>query len=157
MGKSGFAGTLVVLFLLGGCSGYEPLPKQKLDESFALSGVNWTTGDTTIIMLKSYRHGDKLAICAAYSGSIHDDPDAKLTRQYFDRTSIIIGDETVGNMSFANKVLETNLVIEKLFDRYVIVEAGEPANCVRTKFTWKEDYSRIAVELEGPGWVWDKF
>jgi len=108
-------------------------------------------------MLKAFKSDNNLALCGAYSGTAYGDVHAQLTRQFFDRGSIVIGDETIGSLSFVNMVSESDLKIEKLFERYVVIGASAPANCVRTKKLWKEDYGRKTIDFKGPARVSGRF
>lgn len=148
---------LVTMLALAGCSNYENLSKQPVDENYAVSGVGWTSGETTVVMLKAFKSGDKLALCGAFTGTAYGDAHTQLTRQYFNRANIVIGDEEIGNMAFTNMVPRSTLTIKKKADIYVVTESLEMANCVKTKRPWKADYLRKEITYKGPKVVRGRF
>ena len=157
MGKSTLIPVLTTLLLLAGCANYERLPAQELNETFTLSGISWSSGNSTVIMLKAFNSSGNLAVCGAYTGFSQRDVDMTLTREFFNRASVVIGDETIVSMNFVNVVPRYGLKIEKLFDRYVVIDAREPADCIRTEKPWKEDYGRNAIGYAGPERVRGRF
>lgn len=148
---------LTVLLVLAGCSSYELLSKQPVDENYAVSGIGWTSGENTVVMLKAFKSGNKLALCGAFTGTAFGDAQTQLTRQYFNRASIQIGEEEIGNMAFTNMMPRSALTIRKKADIYVVSESSEMANCVKTKKPWKAEYLRKEITYKGPKVVRGRF
>ena len=144
-------GSLITLsVLIVGCSGYEKLQQDTLDKDYTVRGINWTSGEVTLIFMKAFDNQGKLAICAAYTGSKHTDLSGLGTRQFFDTANMYIGEERIGPLSFTDLVpwRAVRLVVQG--DEIVVTESKESANCVQTGKDWKESYGADPITFRGP-------
>ena len=160
-GKSGIVkgiGSLIVIsVLLAGCAGYEKISKQPVDEKFTVLGLNWTSGNSTLIVLKAFKDKDRLAVCGSRTASGGSDVHAQLEQQFFDRASVTIGEENIGPLAFVSTVPKSGPEVRKEMERYVAAQWSGKANCVRTKMPWKESYLEKAIDFKGPQRVRGRF
>ena len=60
---------LPLLLVMAGCTGYERLAQQPIDQTYTVNGINWTNSDSTLVFLRAFENAGQLAICGAYTGS----------------------------------------------------------------------------------------
>jgi hypothetical protein len=154
---NGFGSLIAVSILLVGCTGYESLSKQSVDESFTVLGLSWAGGNSTLIVLKAFESDNRLAVCGSRTASGGSDVHAQLEQQFFDRASVVIGEEDIGPLSFVSRVPKSGLEVREEMDRYVAAQWSGNANCVRTKLPWKENYLEKAISYKGPSRVRGRF
>jgi hypothetical protein len=136
--------------LLAGCSGYEKLGQEALDEDYTVDGIRWTSGTTTLIFMKASNNQGKLAICGAYTASGHADLSGEAVRQFMGTASMYIGEERIGPMSFTNQISWPGAKLARQGDKIIVRESSESANCVKTGKDWNESYGKELIKFKGP-------
>lgn len=153
-----FVGSLITLSVLtAGCTGYERISKQTVDENYTVLALNWQQGESTLIVLKAFENEDRLAVCGSRTRSGGSDFHAMLEEQFFNQASVVIGGEDIGPLGFINQVPRSGLEIEEEKAGYVVKQWSGMASCVRTEMPWQDDYLEAAIDFRGPERVSGRF
>ena len=151
-------GSLVTLSVLtAGCTGYERISKQTVDENYTVLALNWQKGESSLIVLKAFNSEDRLAVCGSRTRSGGSDVHAQLEQQFFDRASVTIGGEDIGPLGFISQVPRSGLEIKEEKAGYLVKQWSGKASCVRTEMPWQDDYLEAAIDFRGPNRVSGRF
>lgn len=140
----------LVACLFAGCSGYERLAPDTLDNDYTVRGIRWTSSTITLVFMKAYNHQGKLAICGAYTATKHADLAGEGVRQFIDTANMYIGEERIGPLSFTDSVSPSKIRWVVQGNEVIVTHSSEPANCVMTGKDWKETYGREPIDFKGP-------
>ena len=147
-------GSLVTLsVLIAGCTGYERMSKQTVDQDYTVLALNWQKGESTLIVLKAFKSENRLAVCGSRTRSGGSDSHGMLEEQFFNQASVVIDGEDIGPLAFISRVPRSGLAIEENTEGYAVKQWSGKANCVRTETPWRDDYLEATIDFRGPNRV----
>jgi len=140
------------VLVLAGCSSYEFLPEQSLDENYKIfSVIQNKSGSLNVFFIKPFESEGNLAMCGGYTRG--DSSFGKQGSRYWaDVSKVKLGDTQIGSAEFMNEMPVYGFRDSQDLTGFVaqVLEKTPATNCVRSDVPWDPEFATIQIERTGP-------
>lgn len=143
----------LMLAALVGCSGYDKLPQQNVDDDYQVFLTTVGGGDLTVYLIKAFEVDGKVAMCGGFtSGS--SALGKNIDRNFADISQVYLDGIKIGNGDFMVVMpVHFRQGVESA-EFWTRIAAEKPAtNCVKTNVDWRPEFADAEFQRKGPNSV----
>jgi len=142
---------VTILAVLAGCSSYEKLPQQSVDQDYKVfSATGGTSGDLKLFLLKAFEDDGKTALCGGFTSGASA-ISTNLGYDWANVSQIYLDDVKLGNADFMTAMPVYLKVGDDPKEIWTELARKKPVtNCVRTGVDWQPSFLDAKFERKGP-------